>query len=552
MSDIFRQTVRNEPIVKAAIIGDIPKLKDLLQQPGVNVNVRDGIGDTALFAAVCHDRVDAAALLLEAEADPSIQSFDSWAALHAVSRSGNEEMAATLLDWKANTEVVDEAGWTPLHVSSLYGTNLIADLLLERKANPNAQALDGLTPLHTAVDFGHRDVILNLIKHGARLDARDYHGQTPLHIASMKRPFPPPVALLLDLGADPKLADEKGYTALHFAVEAGHDPSLAVTPLLQRGADPNTATTGGWTPLLSAVHQMTKPGDHREAILETLLEESLTDTNRISTISSGGTTPLILAVQVRSQRAVQLLTDHGADIALPVERDGQRITPALQAAACHNPEEVEILRYLLADENAKDKMEGDISLAHITALHGHIDSLRLLLGYGIDANAADVEGRTPLHFAAHHSHPECISLLLAHGANINAKASNRSTPLHEAASNADEECVRLLLDAGADMLVRCERGSLQSPIDIMREKLKLEEDENVQKRYLCILTIMIETLAERDPRVGEVSQDRREGWSIEALQQFSLSGEDERPRRPTVAELRERYQPRFNTEAGHH
>ncbi|PNP73882.1 hypothetical protein FNYG_12841 [Fusarium nygamai] len=441
MSDMARQVVRNEPIVKAAIRGDIPQLKDLLRQPGVDVNIRDGIGDTALFAAVCHDKIDAAALLLEAKADPNIQSFDSWAALHAVSRSGNQDMAAILLDWKADTEIKDEAGWTPLHVSSLYGTNIIADLLLEQKENLNAQASDGLTPLHTAVDFGNRDVIKNLIKHGAQLDARDNNGQTPLHIASMKRPFPPPVSLLLDLRADPKVADKKGYTALHFAVQAGHDPALAVTPLLQRGADPNIAAADGWTPLLWAVNQMAKSGDYSEAILKTLLETSLTDVNRVSTTPSGNTTPLILAIRVRSQRAVQLLTDHGADITIPVERDGQHITPILQAAACHSPEEVEILRHLLTDASSKEKMAGDISLAHIAALHGHSNSLRLVLGYAADANAADVEGRTPLHLAARHSHPECISILLAHGADANAKANDRSTPLHEAASNADEDCM---------------------------------------------------------------------------------------------------------------
>ncbi|KAF5546167.1 Pfs NACHT ankyrin domain-containing protein [Fusarium phyllophilum] len=530
------EVVRNEPIVKAAIRGDIPQLKELLRQPGVNVNIRDGIGDTALFAVVCHDKVDAAALLLEAKADPNIQSFDSWAALHAVSRSGNEDMAAILLDWKADTEIKDGADWTPLHVSSLYGTNIIADLLLERKANPNAQASDALTPLHTAVDFGNRDVIKTLIKHGAQLDATDNNGQTPLHIASMKRPFSPPVSLLLDLGADPKLADKKGYTALHFAVQAGHDPALAVIPLLQRGADPNIAAADGWTPLLWAVNQMVKPGDYGEVILKTLLGTSLTN----------------LSISEASERAVQLLTYHGADTAIPVERDGHRITPVLQAAACHSPEEVEILRHLLTDASSKEKMAGDISLAHIAALHGHSNSLRLVLEYGAVATAADVEGETPLHLAARHSHPECISLLLAHGADVKAKANDRSTPLHEAASNADEDCVRLLLDAGADMLVRCDRGRMQSPIDIVREKLRLEEDDDLQKRYLWILTIMIERLAERDPRVGEVAQDRREGWSIEALQQLCVPDEEERPRGPTVAELRERYELKFSTEAGQH
>ncbi len=80
----------------------------------------------------------------------------------------------------------------------------------------------------------------------------------------------------------------------------------------------------------------------------------------------------------------------------------------------------------------------------------------------------------------------------------------------------------------------------------------LEKDENVQKRYLRILTVMIETLAEKDRRVREISQDRREGWSIEALQQSCLAGEEVRPRGPTVAELRKRYQPMFNTKAGQH
>ncbi|KAF5615103.1 ankyrin repeat [Fusarium sp. NRRL 52700] len=552
MWDIARQAVRNEPIVKAAIRGDMDQLKNLLQQPGVDVNIRDGMGDTALFAAVCHDKVDAAALLLEAKADPNIQSSDSWAALHAVSRSGNQELAALLLDWKANTEIKDQAGWTPLHVSSLYGTNAIADLLLKRKANSNTQDLDGLSPLHTAVDFGQRDVIQTLVRHGAQLDARDHNGQTPLHIASMKRPFPPPVSLLLDLGADHKLADKNGNTALHFAVQGGHDPALAVTPLLQRGADPNSVATDGWTPLLWAVHKMAKPGEHGEAVLKTLLDASLTNVNRVSTISSGDTTPLILAIQTRSQRAVKLLKDYGADITLPVERDDQRITPVLQAAACHDPEEVEILQHLLTDASSKEKMAGDITLAHIAALHGHSNSLRLLLERGADANAADVEGRTPLHLAAHYSHLECISLLLAHGANVNAKAKDRGTPLHDAANSADEECILLLLDAGADMLIRGGRGRLQSPIDIMREKLGPENDEDVQRMYLSILTVMIETLAERDPRVGEVSQDRHEGWTIEALEQFCLPGEEERPHGPRVSELRERYQPRFNTEAGQH
>lgn len=439
MMDMARRFVQNEPIVNAAVRGDISRLEGLGRQPRVNVNVRDGLGETALFAAVCHDHLEAAALLLEAGADPNIECSVSWAALHAVSRSGNEAMAALLLKWKANTEVRDSKGWVPLHVSSLYGTNGVATILLDGKADPNARANDNRIPLHTAVDYGHVEVIRNLVRHGAQLDAKDNEGQTPLHIAAMERPFPPPVSLLLDLGANPQLADGNGNTPLHLAVIAGHDPTLAVAPLLRKGIDPNIAAADGWTPLLFAIQQMNKLDDRREAVLKALLEESLTDVNRISSISHGDTTPLILAIETRCKRAVELLLAHNADVNLATERGGQLFRPIVQAAACHSPEEPEILRLLLdAGADPKEKTEDDITLAHITALKGSPNSLHLLLQRGADANAADMLGGTPLHIAARHSHPECVSVLLAHGADVDAMTSDKRTPPHDAARRADE------------------------------------------------------------------------------------------------------------------
>jgi cytohesin len=541
--DSARRFVQNQPLVNAAIRGDMALLRSLLQQPMTGINTKDGIGETALFAAVCHDQLEAATLLLESNADPNINCSNSWTALHAVARSGNRALATLLLSWNADTAVVDTTGWSPLHVSSLYGTNAIAEILLDANANPNARANDDRTALHTAVDYGHRDVIQTLFRHNAELDIKDDEGRTPLHIAAMERPFPPPVSLLLDLGATAGLVDKKGYTALHMAVTAGHDPDLAVGPLLLHGASADMAAFDGWTPLLLAIQYIDKPGNHRAAILNTLIETNTVDINRVWPISGERITPLLLAIEVRSQQAVEILIRHGANVKLAGEQEGKPITPVLKAAACYDPEEPKLLQALFnAGIDPREKMQFGITLTHIAALKGNIESLELLLEHNVDVNAADERGGTPLHLAARNSNPDCVSLLLQHGANVNAKAIDRSTPLHNAAKEMDEESIRLLLDAGADTTVRLSGGGMQSPVDFVRERFRTAENEQLRGRYRRILLMMMERVAERDPQLREVISDTQQGWLREALYMQPPVENNERPQGITVAEMRRRYQ----------
>ena len=69
---------------------------------------------------------------------------------------------------------------------------------------------------------------------------------------------------------------------------------------------------------------------------------------------------------------------------------------------------------------------------------------------GVDANAADEEGRTALHWAADGGHEDAAAALLAAGAVADARDEEGQTPLHYAATVEAPGVCALLLEAGAD------------------------------------------------------------------------------------------------------
>lgn len=83
----------------------------------------------------------------------------------------------------------------------------------------------------------------------------------------------------------------------------------------------------------------------------------------------------------------------------------------------------------------------------------------LLLLYGADANAGDINGRTPLHACASNGHVSCVELLLKHNVNVNAQDLRGNSPLHMAAKWADADVVKALLRSGADTRLKNASGN---------------------------------------------------------------------------------------------
>ncbi|KAL2837789.1 ankyrin repeat-containing domain protein [Aspergillus pseudoustus] len=93
------------------------------------------------------------------------------------------------------------------------------------------------------------------------------------------------------------------------------------------------------------------------------------------------------------------------------------------------------------------KAKGWLRAIHIAAQKGHERIMRVLLQRsGVDPNAPDSDGRTPLFHAVVEDHEDAVRLLLSHGARIGVLDCEGRSVLHWAVLYQRLEVLRTLLD----------------------------------------------------------------------------------------------------------
>ena len=100
---------------------------------------------------------------------------------------------------------------------------------------------------------------------------------------------------------------------------------------------------------------------------------------------------------------------------------------------------------------------------HQAALEGNIEAVKQAIANGVDVNAKNNDGWTPLHGAAVFGKNEIVELLIAEGADINAKNRGGVTPLYDAAFKGRKEIAELLIAEGADVNAKDVDG--ETPFD---------------------------------------------------------------------------------------
>ncbi|MBI9015935.1 MAG: ankyrin repeat domain-containing protein [Phycisphaerae bacterium] len=344
----------------------------------------------------------------------------------------------------------------------------MAELLIKNGASVNSINIFGATPLH----YAHNTDIANVfVENGANVNVSNNGSETPLQIAAYIHDAPLGL-YLLSKGADPKIEDGDGRTALFYFYATdtnwdawphfnGNKKLVEFHQRLVDGIDVNIKDNKGNT----ALHLAPTPD-----IVKLLLEKGA----KVNTVNNDGFTPLHWANDIDS---VQAMVEKGADI----NAHACGTTPLHLAVQCHNESSVLYLLSKGANANAKDsygrtpllvfydnKWGGRLGWPN-QGKQGSIYNLLKKLVEVTNVNITDDEGQTALHLTAKsYDQYFLVSELIKKGAKVNIQDKKGQTPAHLATRYGYLHNLEKLVNAGADLTIKDNQG--KTPIDILQEK----------------------------------------------------------------------------------
>ena len=291
------------------------------------------------------------------------------------------------------------------------------------KPDPAASAL------MEALRTGDRASFERVLKETPRaIRRRGPNGATPLMYATLYGDVPT-MAMLLDKGADPNVADNAGATALMWAIDEVEKTKL----LIQRGANVNARSADGRTALMIASAWRGGTSSAR-VLLDHGANQLVKGPSRF-----GEVTPFLLSFQADDSAMHRLYLERGVE---PKTLNAAALSQALrgECEGCVTT----ALKYLDSDAMTA-------AMLNDVPPRGTGAGIIRLLGAGANPNARDVDGRTVLMrvVASDELDEAPVKALIDRGADVNAISPTGETALAMARLRGDTPVTRLLIGAGA-------------------------------------------------------------------------------------------------------
>ncbi len=403
-----------------------------------------------LLSAVRHNRVDEVAATIkdmDAETLSTHECTRSGATLlYEAARLGNEDVLNLLLDKGVDPNVATKRGDRPLEsISFVYAqgnTEIIAKYnrmikrLLQAGAKDEKGQYTSKTDLMCAIEEKNIDKVKEAIAKGDDVNAKDKYGN-PVWTYAIRTENKEIMQALIDAKVDLEAQNKDGKTALMAAIFNSHNDMAKF--LIEKGADVNARST----------HKSTKD-----------------------------MTPLFFA---KDKEIVEALIKAGADVNA---KDAEGETAVWgKSADC-----LEIMRKAGADLFVKK--DNGMTLISAAAFNNDIERVKFLQAQGLDINAKDDSGWTPLMYAAigkqqafgekgilktSETSAEFLEQMLAQG----AKASITDAEGRTAVDLADERCPEA--KKTLERALAKEKKALKKDLGLQATVSKSIEDRKVQE-----------------------------------------------------------------------
>ncbi|XXG99626.1 hypothetical protein Hte_005967 [Hypoxylon texense] len=253
------------PLFRAAYSGYLDIVKILIEHQA-DVNLANISGWTPLHAGA--DNPDLTKFLLDSESNVNEPDRQQWTPLMRAAYWEKSESVQVLLDAQADVSLQRSDGSTVLHIAVEEECMDVLNILISHGGVAfGVRDNDGCTALLKAASQANRtsEILTKLLEADASvINIADDLGRTPLHRASSHRDGIENVSALIRYGPDVLIRDHFGYTALHSALARGTSEVVAL--LLKAGARATDRCETGSCLELAATR------DVGQSMLEVLLE----------------------------------------------------------------------------------------------------------------------------------------------------------------------------------------------------------------------------------------------------------------------------------------
>eukprot|EP00792_Barthelona_sp_PAP020_P008605 TRINITY_DN3231_c0_g1_i1.p1 TRINITY_DN3231_c0_g1~~TRINITY_DN3231_c0_g1_i1.p1 ORF type:complete len:1122 (+),score=264.18 TRINITY_DN3231_c0_g1_i1:2-3367(+) len=504
----------------------------LLNNPDINVNLCDSVGNTCLHDACANNAIKIVRLLLNHEMTfLNATNFKGETPLFAAIQNESYEIVSLLLKHDAGINYMNDCGLSPLHLAILQNNYKLVKILLEFSAAIDLKMENVVCPLHLAIKNKNNKIVKCLLDFGADVNSIcEVSNLTPLQLAC-KLELSTVVQLLLMYGADMYFSSHK--TVLSCLEICKETNNVKMLDLLNNAEKIRFEMHSKYcVPLVSSICASSEnfdfvldldlgldfdnypnSEDSHLKVKKCVEDLDLNFLNEINTSKLMNEQKhknlLHYYVRIGDLSAVLRLIKHNLLVSSNISDDGSHskevlnevdeygrtplwysccegfeqitrilihegasISDSMLYVACQNGH-IHIVDILLAYSrefiNLSYQNRHGASFLYIACQEGHLDIVNLLLDKKVDVNLSRNDNTTPLYIACYLGRVKIVQALLEAKADVNIKSSKGFSPLHVACFYGHKETVKLLLSA-EDIMVNIPNFKGETPLHVAVKK----------------------------------------------------------------------------------